>query len=127
MRILLLSTSMGMGGADQQILILAHAMRARGHEVRVIALAPLGPMGREAQEAGSPTERLDLRRNVGIVPRLVRLRRLIRDWRPDVVHSHMVHANLIARALRAVTPMPALISTIHSSNDGGRLRMAAYR
>jgi glycosyltransferase involved in cell wall biosynthesis len=127
MRILLLSTSMGMGGADQQILILAQAMRARGHEVRIIALAPLGPMGREAQLAGIPTDSLELRRNFGLVPRLFRLRRQILAWRPDVVHSHMVHANLIARALRLVTPMPALISTIHSSNDGGRLRMTAYR
>lgn len=127
MKILLLSTSMGMGGADQQILMLAQAMRARGHEIRIIALAPLGPMGREAQQAGIPTESLELRRNLGIVPRLFRLRRRILDWRPDVVHSHMVHANLIARALRPVTPMPALVSTIHSSNDGGRLRMAAYR
>ena len=39
----------------------------------------------------------------------------------------MVHANLLARAVRPMAPVPALISTIHSINDGGRLRMAAYR
>lgn len=127
MRIFILSTSMGMGGADQQILILAQAMQARGHEVRIVALAPLGAMGLEAQRAGIPTESLDLQRNLGIVPRFFRLVRMIRAWRPDVLHSHMVHANLVARAARAFAPVPALVSTIHSINDGGTLRMAAYR
>ena len=58
---------------------------------------------------------------------LLRLARLVRAWRPEVVHSHMVHANLMARALRLIAPVPALVSTIHNVYEGGRLRMAAYR
>jgi glycosyltransferase involved in cell wall biosynthesis len=127
MRLFLLSTSMGMGGADQQILILAKAMRARGHEVRITALAPLGPMGEEAQRAGIPTESLELRRTPGHAGRIVRLCSSIRRWQPDVLHSHMVHANLLASALRSFTGVPALVATIHSINDGGRVWMAAYR
>ncbi|MDQ3136659.1 MAG: glycosyltransferase [Gemmatimonadota bacterium] len=127
MRIFLLSTSMGMGGADQQILILARAMQGRGHEVRIVSLTPLGPMGLEAQRDGIPTESLELQRNVSDLPRLRRLVHMLRAWKPDVLHSHMVHANLLARAVRPLSRMPALVSTIHSSNDGGRLRMAAYR
>ena len=127
MRILILSTSMGMGGADQQILILAQAMQARGHEVRIVVLAPLGAMGLEARQAGIPIESLDLRRNLGIVPRFFQLVRMIRAWRPDVLHSHMVHANFIARAARALAPVPILVSTIHSISDGGRLHVVANR
>jgi glycosyltransferase involved in cell wall biosynthesis len=127
MRIFILSTSMGMGGADQQILLLARAMRARGHQVRIVALAPLGPMGLEAQREGIPTESLELQRNAGALPRLLRLSRMIRVWRPDVLHSHMVHANLLARAIRPLVGVPVLVSTIHSINDGGRLRVLAYR
>ena len=127
MRILLLSTSMGMGGADQQILLLARAMRSRGHDVRIIALAPLGPMGLEAQREGIQVESLELGRNLGAIPRVLRLVRIIRAWRPDVLHSHMVHANLLARAIRPVARVRALVSTIHSINDGGPVRMAAYR
>jgi glycosyltransferase involved in cell wall biosynthesis len=58
---------------------------------------------------------------------LVRLVRLLRSWKPDVLHSHMVHANLMARVLRLFVPIPAVVSTIHNINEGGRLRMAAYR
>jgi glycosyltransferase involved in cell wall biosynthesis len=127
MRLFLLSTSMGMGGADQQILILAKAMRARGHEVRIMALAPLGPMGEEAQRAGIPTESLELRRTPAHAGRILRLCASIRRWQPDVLHSHMVHANLLASAVRSFTGVPALVATIHSINDGGRVWMAAYR
>jgi glycosyltransferase involved in cell wall biosynthesis len=127
MRIFILSTSMGMGGADQQILILARAMRARGHEVRIVALTPLGPMGLEAQREGIPTESLELRRNPGDLSRIAHLVRMIRAWHPDILHTHMVHANLLGRAVRPLAPVGALVSTIHSISDGGRLRMAGYR
>jgi glycosyltransferase involved in cell wall biosynthesis len=127
MRLFLLTTSMGMGGADQQILTLARAMRARGHHVRIVSLAPLGPMGVEAQRDGLQVESLELRRNLAHLPRIARLVRMIRQWQPDVLHSHMVHANLLASAVRPLARVPALVATIHSINDGGPIRMAAYR
>jgi glycosyltransferase involved in cell wall biosynthesis len=127
MRILFLSTTMGMGGADQQLLTLAEGLKAHGHEVMIVSMTPLGPMGLEARAMGIPTESLGIKRGVPDPRGLVRLARLVRGWRPDVLHSHMVHANLLARAVRLVAPVPALVSTIHSIYDGGRVRMAAYR
>jgi glycosyltransferase involved in cell wall biosynthesis len=127
MKILFLSTSMGMGGADSQLLAAAQELRARGHEVRIVSMTPLGPMGLQARTAGLTTESLEMREGVPDPRALLRLARLVRSWRPDVVHSHMVHANLMARALRLVAPVPVLISTIHNINEGGRLRMAGYR
>jgi glycosyltransferase involved in cell wall biosynthesis len=127
MRVLFLSTSMGMGGADSQLLSAARELRARGHEVMIVSLTPLGPMGLEARAAGIPTESLEMRRGFPDPGGLLRLARLVRSWRPDVVHSHMVHANLMARALRLLAPVPVLVSTIHNIYEGGRLRMAAYR
>jgi glycosyltransferase involved in cell wall biosynthesis len=126
-RILLLSTSMGMGGADQQVLILARAMQARGHEVSIVVLAPLGQMAEEAARDGIPIESLELRRDLGAFSRLRRLVRLVRERHPDILHSHMVHANLLASAIRRFAPVPALIATIHSIKAGGPLRIAAYR
>lgn len=127
MRILFLSTSMGMGGADQQLLSAAQVLRIRGHQVLIVSLTPLGPMGLEARSVGLHTESLEMRRAVPDPRGLVRLVRLVRAWRPDVVHSHMVHANLMARALRLLVPVPVLVSTIHNIYEGGPLWMAAYR
>src|SRR5687767_4805904 len=127
MRVLFLSTSMGMGGADSQLLAAAREMRIRGHEVLIVSLTPLGPMGVQAQNLGIPTESLGMRRGIPDPRGLLRLRRRVRDWKPDVVHSHMIHANLMARALRLLVPVPALVSTIHNIYEGGSLWMAAYR
>jgi glycosyltransferase involved in cell wall biosynthesis len=127
MRVLFLSTSMGMGGADKQLLSAAQEIRSRGHEVLIVSLTPLGPMGLEARSIGIPTESLGMRRGFADPRGLVRLVRLVRAWRPDVLHSHMVHANIMARALRLFVRVPAMVSTIHNIYEGGRLRMAAYR
>ena len=127
MRILFLSTSMGLGGADQQLLSAAQALRTRGHEVLIVSLTPLGPMGMEARNLGLRTESLDMRRGIPDPRGLMRLVRLARSWGPDVLHSHMVHANLMARALRLLVPVPVMVSTIHNIYEGGPLWMAAYR
>jgi glycosyltransferase involved in cell wall biosynthesis len=127
MRVLFLSTSMGMGGADKQLLTAAQEMRARGYQVLIVSLTPLGPMGLEARSLGIPTESLGMRRGVPDPRGLLRLIRLVRRWKPEVLHSHMVHANLMARALRLFVRLPVMVSTIHSISDGGRLRTTAYR
>jgi glycosyltransferase involved in cell wall biosynthesis len=127
MRVLFLSTSMGMGGADKQLLSAAQEMLRRGRHVMIVSLTPLGPMGLEARSLGIPTETLGMRRGFPDPRGLVRLIRLVRVWKPDVVHSHMLHANLMARALRLFVPVPALVSTIHNIYEGGPLWMAAYR
>lgn len=127
MRILFLSTSMGMGGADKLLLCAAQELRARGHEVLIISLTPLGPMGLQARSAGIPTESLDMRRGFPDPRGLARLVRRVRTWKPDVLHSHMIHSNLMARALQLLVPVPALVSTIHNIYEGGPLWMAAYR
>ena len=116
-----------MGGADSQLLAAAQGLRARGHDILIVSLTSLGPMGVRARSVGIPTESLEMPRGIPDPRGLVRLVRIVHSWRPDVLHSHMVHANLMARALRLVTPVPALVSTIHNIYEGGPLWMAAYR
>jgi glycosyltransferase involved in cell wall biosynthesis len=127
MRVMFLSTSMGMGGADKQLLSAAQLMQAQGHDVCIVSLTELGPMGLEARSQGIRTESLDMRRGVPDPRGLIRLIRLVRAWRPDVLHSHMVHANLMARVVRLFARIPVMISTIHNIYEGGPLWMAAYR
>jgi glycosyltransferase involved in cell wall biosynthesis len=127
MRVMFLSTSMGMGGADKQLLSAAQLMQAQGYDVCIVSLTELGPMGLEARSQGIRTESLDMRRGVPDPRGLIRLIRLVRAWRPDVLHSHMVHANLMARVVRLFARIPVMISTIHNIYEGGPLWMAAYR
>ena len=127
MRVLFVSTSMGLGGADQQLLSGARGLLERGHQVFIVSLTPLGEMGLQAQNSGIPILSLEMSRGVPDPRGLLQLARLIRRWRPDVVHSHMVHANLMARAVRLIAPVPALVSTIHNIDEGGRPLMLGYQ
>jgi glycosyltransferase involved in cell wall biosynthesis len=118
---------MGMGGADQQLLSAAELLRARGWDARIVSLTTLGPMGLQARQRGIPTDSLEMPRGIPDPRGLTRLARLLRSWKPDILHSHMVHANLMARLLRPLVPVPVLVSTIHSIQDGGRARVLGYR
>ena len=53
---------------------------------------------------------------------IYRLARLIREFRPDVVHSHMVQANLLARVVRVIQPYPVLVCTLHALTMRGMER-----
>lgn len=126
MRIALLVTGLNMGGAENQVVNLVDRFLALGHQVLLIALtgdAAVLPKNPEVQLA-----RLQMAKTpAGFLAGYRRARRLLREFFPDVVHSHMVHANVFSRLLRLTTAMPRLICTAHSSNEGGALRMWAYR
>ncbi|WP_265505047.1 glycosyltransferase, partial [Providencia rustigianii] len=71
---------------------------------------------------------LNLKKSLfGFIKAYFSARKIIIKIKPDVVHSHMIHANIFARLLRISTPMKFLVSTMHNKNEGGRLRMLSYR
>jgi len=125
MRIVYVLTSLGVGGAERQVLALAARMAERGHAVALMVLRP-----RLAEEWTTtlPLVHLDMRRSpLSFVKSLVRGRRFLKEFCPDVVHSHSFHANFVARLLRILVPAPVVLSTIHNVYEGGRARMLAYR
>ncbi|UDM51241.1 glycosyltransferase [Cupriavidus sp. MP-37] len=125
MRILLLCTGLKTGGAEQQVAGLAQAFIQEGHDVAIVSLTP----GCEvALPARATIVHLNMRKTVTSMMRaLLELNRFVRQWQPQIIHAHMVHANLLARVLAAVTDAPPVICTAHSAREGGRLRMLAYR
>lgn len=126
MKILLVITGLGMGGAERQVVDLADRFADEGHDVLILVLTGQPVIQPSRTQVG--LHLLGMRKSpVDVVKSIARARALLQAFKPDVVHSHMRHANLFARLLRVVTPMPRLISTSHTSNDGGRLWMWAYR
>lgn len=125
MRILLVTTGLKTGGAEHQVVSLARSFLGMGHDVALLSLSP----GRDIEPPpGAHVVELNMRKTPADMTRaLWQARALVRAWRPDVMHAHMVHANLFARALTRLTSCPPLVSTGHSFREGGRLRMLAYR
>jgi glycosyltransferase involved in cell wall biosynthesis len=116
-KLLMVITSLGFGGADTQLVALARTLRSRGWEVTVVSMiAPTAHQDRLAA-VGIPVHSLGMRRRVPDPRALFRFRRLLRRFQPDVVHSHMVHANLLARLTRCIAPVPVLVCTAHNTRE----------
>lgn len=125
MRILLVITSLGVGGAEKVVVSLADALVGREHEVVIAYLkgdAILKPINSSIRLV-----RLGLESVKDLPQALLALRALLNDFKPDVVHSHLVHANILARMLKLVVHIPRLITTAHNRDEEGHLRMLAYR
>ncbi|WP_222433757.1 glycosyltransferase [Pistricoccus aurantiacus] len=105
---------------------MADRFTAAGHEVCLAwfhSEAELKPL-----DARVSLVNLGISKNpLALIKGLWRLRKLILEFKPDVVNSHLVHANILTRLLRLITPMPRLISSAHNTNEEGRFRMLAYR
>ncbi|MGH9563911.1 MAG: glycosyltransferase [Terracidiphilus sp.] len=136
MRVVTVLTSLGVGGAEKQALAVAERMEKRGHEVALLVLR-----AQLAQEWRTALRRVHLdihgmrEKPVSIVMGWRQAQRFLRDFRPDVVHSHSFHANLLARLLQIGARIrrstgarrAAVISTVHNVYEGGWMRMLAYR
>jgi len=126
-RILFLVTGLAYGGAETQVVYLATRFKSRGWEVGVVSLIPPKAYIEDLEKADVLVFSLDIRRKLPDPRPILRLVQIIRKWQPDVVHSHMVHANLLARIVRPLAPFPVLVCTAHSIDEGGRLREVLYR
>lgn len=127
MKILFVITDLDYGGAETQLINLASRLKKRGWDVHVISMLPPQAFMKELAAAGIPLATLNMHRGMPDPRAIIRLAMIIRLCRPDVVHSHMVHANLLARIVRPLAPMPVLICTAHSTYEGGRQREIFYR
>jgi len=126
-RVVFLSTDSGMGGAEREVCHLAEEFQRRGWAVTAISMLPLQSPIADLASKGIRTYSLGMRLGVPDPRGLVRLGRILRRIRPDVLHAHMVHANLLARLSRLIAPTPVVISTIHNENEGAQWRYVAYR
>jgi glycosyltransferase involved in cell wall biosynthesis len=125
MRIVYVLTSLGMGGAERQVLALADRMAERGHHVSIMVLRPVL---KEQWPTALPVIHLNMSKNpIIFLAALAKARRSVSDSKPDLLHSHSFHANLFARLLKILAPSIFVVSTVHNIYEGGSLRMLSYR
>ena len=125
MRIAYMLTSLGIGGAEKQVIAIGERMAARGHDVVLIVL-------RSAEKHQCPTNlpvhHIGMKKSVpGFVKGLAGARRVLHSSKPDLLHSHTFPANMMARTLRSIGAAPPVLATVHNIYEGGRHRTLAYR
>jgi glycosyltransferase involved in cell wall biosynthesis len=125
MRIAYLLTSLGVGGAERQALALADRMAARGHAVALFVLR-----GRQPEQWSTTLDpvHFDMSKTpASLLAGMWKARSFLRDFHPDLIHSHTYPANMMARLLKISLPGAAVLSTVHNIYEGAWPRVLAYR
>jgi glycosyltransferase involved in cell wall biosynthesis len=126
-RIVFVITTLGMGGAETQLVRLATGLKGRGWQVSVVSLIPMEYIAKDLEQAQIPAVSLHMKPGSPDPRAVLALARYLRAQKPQIVHTHMVHANLLGRVARLLASVPVLISTAHNVNEGSRWREIAYR
>ena len=121
MRILHISTRMIIGGSQEAVVLSCVGQADLGHSVGLAHGPVYGPEGSmlPAMEADGRTELFEvptMRRELAPLADLrayFATRRLIRRWRPDVVHTHSSKAGIVGRLAAWREKVPRVVHTVH--------------
>lgn len=110
--IVILIDSLDVGGAQRLIDLQVRAMAKGHHHIRVVNLAGASALSATLRDSG--VEVVDLgQARLRDVAAFLRLRGLLLQWRPDIIHAHLIHATLAGALLKSLTGA-ALVVTLHS-------------
>lgn len=118
MRVVHVHRVRGVGGSERHLLTLLPALRERGVDASFLGLddGEPAPLYAQLDRLRVPYERLGAPRDLDPVLAL-RLSSALRRAKPDIVHTHLVHADVYGAVAAGRT---ALVSTKHN-NDPFRL------
>jgi len=119
-KILYLITGLNLGGAESVLYNLASKIDKNIFEPVVVSVISGGPVAKKIKNKGIKTYSLDAKNKFDLaVP--FKLIKIIKAEKPDVIHAHLFHANILARFAGIFFRIP-VISTIHNVNIGGKFR-----
>src|SRR5215213_3605643 len=116
-KIVMVVTGLGVGGAERQIVALAHRFQALGSSIVVVTLIEPGPLKEEMTRMNIPVYSLGMKRGMPGPGAILKLAKIVRREKPDVVHAHMFHANLLARVSRIFWMNTPLVCAIRNVNE----------
>jgi glycosyltransferase involved in cell wall biosynthesis len=124
------------GGAQQNTVTCCKAQVESGHQVQLVHGPIYGPEGSLADEADAcGAKRIvvgPMRREVAPVKDIRcigQLRKLIAEFKPDIVHTHSSKAGIVGRAAAWKQKVPGVIHTVHGlpfNDQQGRLKQKLF-
>lgn len=112
-RILQLCSTSDLGGAERMVLNLASALPADEIETHIGALVGTGALMAEAQSAGLPAVHFRFR-HAADVSGIRRLKAYCKEHKIDIVQTHGLRADGVARWAARLAGVRVIISTLHS-------------
>jgi glycosyltransferase involved in cell wall biosynthesis len=108
--VVLLVRSLEYGGADRQVILLAHALRAIGQRVKVLTFYEDGAWHGQLEYKDIPSASVGKWGRWDIAGFIVRLVRLLRNERPSVIYSFLTMPNVCAALLKPWLPDSPMIA-----------------
>jgi len=114
-----LITGLERGGAEHMLAQLVARMDRDRFRSVVISLTDAGPLGATIAEADIPVRPLNIRRNVPDPRAVLRLRRILREFRPDILQTWLYHADMLGLAARQLGFAPHLLWNVRCTDSLG--------
>jgi glycosyltransferase involved in cell wall biosynthesis len=115
--LLIVSSGLGFGGAETVVRDLAYSIDRRRFNVSVCSLKHLGPVGEELARSGIDITALaDSYESSVDYLTFLKLRRVIKDKRVDIVHTHTTHGLVDASVCKLIKPSLKVVHTFHFGN-----------
>jgi glycosyltransferase involved in cell wall biosynthesis len=122
-KVLHLITSLEVGGAQHGLLLGLPRFDPDRYEHIVCSLMDRMQMAMQFRQAGIEVHSLGLRQKTDLAVAL-RLRTLLKQLRPDILHTYLLHSNVVGRIVGRLVGIPAIIGserTIGQARRWGRL------
>ncbi len=116
MKILFLARQLNIGGAERQLVILANELAARGHDVVIASYYPGGALSAKLDSRRVRLISLGKRSRWDLFSLYVKVLRVMRQERPDVLHGWMHTQNVAATMVRIFYPRVKLFWCVRSAN-----------
>lgn len=116
MSVIILCRSLGIGGAERQLIALAKGLHARKQRIAVAVFYSNGPLMAELEEAGVPTFDLKKGGRWDVLPFLVRVVRLILHWKASAIYSFLSTPNIVATFVGLLFPKLLTVLSVRASN-----------
>lgn len=116
MKILHLITTLGAGGAENHLFLLAREQKRQGNEVQVAYFRASGNLRDSFEQESILVHYLAGSRYVSFKA-FFRLARLIKQYRPDILHSHLFSGDLYGALLGTLFRVPGIVSSKHNQDQ----------
>ena len=116
MKIHFIVRQLNIGGAERQLVIVANELASRGHEVVITSFYTGGALSRQLDSGRVRLTSLEKRPRWDLVSMYVKVLRVMRRERPDILHGWMHTQNVIATTVRLFYPKTKLFWCVRASN-----------
>jgi glycosyltransferase involved in cell wall biosynthesis len=116
LNILQLLVSLPVGGAEDLVAAIVAGLDPEKFAVQAACIGPPGRIGQELAAAGYPVISLGLDiRHTSFRRILSAVRRLLKETRPDILHTHLYHANLYGRLAALGLDVKGVVVHVHNT------------